>query len=40
MTMKYTKWSQNIPIGSKIDQMAIKCANICHCKTIQNLPKL
>jgi hypothetical protein len=38
--MKYTKGSQNILNGSKIDQMDIKFTNISHCKTLQNLPKL
>jgi hypothetical protein len=33
------KWPQNIPNGSKIYQMAIKYTNICHSKTLQNLPK-
>jgi hypothetical protein len=32
MTIKYTKLSQNIPNGRKIDQMAIKYTNIFHCK--------
>jgi hypothetical protein len=36
---KIHPWPQNIPNGSKIDQMAIKCSNIVHCKTFQNLPK-
>jgi hypothetical protein len=34
---KDTKRSQNIPKGHKIDQMAIKCTNIFHIKTLQNL---
>jgi hypothetical protein len=40
MTIKYSKLSQIIPNGGKIDQMAIKYTNIFHCKTLQNLPKL
>jgi hypothetical protein len=31
---------ENIPNGSKIDQMAITYTNIFHCKALQNLPKL
>jgi hypothetical protein len=31
---------QNIPIGRKIDKMFIKYANVYHCRTLQNLPKL
>jgi hypothetical protein len=38
MTTKYTKWSQNIPNGSKMDQLAIKFTNICHCKTLKIYP--
>jgi DNA-binding transcriptional regulator YbjK len=30
---------QNIPNGNKKDEMAIKYANIFHCKTLQNLTK-
>jgi hypothetical protein len=37
---KYTKWPYNMPIGRKIDQIAIKYTNIFHCETLQNLPKL
>jgi hypothetical protein len=40
ITMKYTKWPQNIPNGRTIDQMALKYRNICHCKSLHNLPKL
>jgi hypothetical protein len=40
ITMKYTKWSQNIPNGRKIDQMSITYSNIFHCKTIQNFTQI
>jgi hypothetical protein len=40
MSIKYAKWPQNIPNDRKIDQMLIKCTNISHCKTFQDLPKL
>jgi hypothetical protein len=33
ITLKYSKWPQNIPKGRKIDQMAIKHTNIFHCKS-------
>jgi hypothetical protein len=36
---KYTKRTQNIPSNHKIYQMARKCTNTFHFKTIQNLPK-
>jgi hypothetical protein len=46
MDTKYTKWTQNIPNGHKIyqmatkynkkDKMAIKCTNIVHYKTLEN----
>jgi hypothetical protein len=37
---KYTKISINRPNGHKRDQMTIKYANMSHCKSLQNLPKL
>jgi hypothetical protein len=40
ITIKYTKWPQNIPNCRKVDPMAIKYSNIFHCKTLQNLPKM
>jgi hypothetical protein len=40
MATKCTKRTLNIQFGCKIDQLAIKNANIFHCKTLQNLPKL
>jgi hypothetical protein len=40
MTIKYSKWPQNVPDEHKIYQMAIKCINIFFCKILQNLPKL
>jgi hypothetical protein len=40
MTVKYTKWPQTIPNGSKIDQVAIRCANIFFWKTLRNFPEL
>jgi hypothetical protein len=40
ITSKYTKVPQNMPNGSKIDQMAMKYTSIFHCQTLQNLPKL
>jgi hypothetical protein len=40
MATKYTQWPQNRPNGSKIDQMAIKYANIFHCQALHNLPKI
>jgi hypothetical protein len=39
---KSTKWLtniQNIPNDNKVYQMALKCINIFHWKTLQNLPK-
>jgi hypothetical protein len=38
-TTTYTKWSQTVPNGRKIDQMAIKYTNIFHCKPLKKLPK-
>jgi hypothetical protein len=40
ITIKYTKWPQDIPNGHKIDRLASKYNNIIYCKTLQNLPKL
>jgi hypothetical protein len=40
ITLKFTKLAQNLLTCSKIDRMAIKYANIFHCKTLQNLPSL
>jgi hypothetical protein len=41
VTIRYTKWPQNMPNGLKMDQMAkIKYTNILHCNDLQNLPKL
>jgi hypothetical protein len=40
MTIKYTKWSQNIQNGSKIDEMAIKCTNIFHRSTLKKFTKI
>jgi hypothetical protein len=37
---KCTKWPYNIIIVRKIDHIDIKCTNIFHRKTLQNLPKL
>jgi phage tail sheath gpL-like len=40
---KYTKLSQNIPNGHKIDhfhKMSINGHKLLHCKNVQNLPKL
>jgi hypothetical protein len=36
----YPKATKYVPHSRKIDQMAIKCSNIFHCKTLQNLPEL
>jgi hypothetical protein len=33
-TINYTKRPQNIPKGRNLHQMAIKCNNIFHCKTL------
>jgi hypothetical protein len=38
MTIKCTKWTQNIPNYRKIDQMVITCTNIFLCK-LQKEPK-
>jgi hypothetical protein len=35
MATKYTKWAENIPNVSEIDQMAMKFL----CETLRNLPK-
>jgi hypothetical protein len=40
MTIKHTKWKQIVPNDHKMYQMVIKCIDIFHCKTHQNLPKL
>jgi hypothetical protein len=37
---KIPEWQQNIPNGSKIDEMSVKFTNIFYCKSLQNLPKL
>jgi hypothetical protein len=40
ITIKYTKWQQNIPNDLTLDQTAIQYTNIFQCRTLQNLPKL
>jgi hypothetical protein len=40
ITIKNTKWPQNIPNGIKIDQQAIKQTNIFKCKYLWKIPKL
>jgi hypothetical protein len=40
MTTKCNKWPLNLPIGSKIYQIAIKYTNIFQYKTLKNLPKM
>jgi hypothetical protein len=38
--IKYPRQPQNIPIGRKVDQMAIKQTNIFHCKTLQKFTQI